>query len=115
MALNITAFTGSEAVGATEHSMTTDTAGPDTDTTEGCFQAVIDVSDMVAGDQLQIRVYEKARAADGQYIVDEWVLTGVQSAKQFVTPALILGAGWDYTLKALSGTITVNWSIRRVS
>lgn len=108
-------YTGTEAVGATEWSLTTDTAGPDADTTDGVFQFFLDVSDMIAGDQLQIRVYEKVRSGDTQRIVYQAILTGAQSEPIWVSPSLILMHGWDVTCDALAGTITVNWSIRQVA
>lgn len=108
-------YTGTEAVGATEHSATTDTSGPDADTTDGVFQAFADVTDMVAGDQLQISIYEKCRSGDTQALVYRTVLTGAQSEPLWVSPSLILLHGWDVTFKALAGTITVNWSIRQVA
>lgn len=108
-------YSGTEAVSTTEWSCTTDTAGPDADTTDGVFQVFLDVSDMVAGDQLQIRVYEKVRSGDTQRIVYEAILTGAQAQPIWVSPSLILMHGWDVTLDALAGTITVNWSIRQVA
>lgn len=109
------AFAGSEAVGATEHSCTTDTAGPDVETSDGVFQVFLDVSDMIAGDQLQIRIYEKVQSTSTQRIVFQAILTGAQSEPVWVSPSLILLHGWDVTLDALSGTITVEWSIRKVA
>lgn len=108
-------YSGTEAVSTTEWSCTTDTAGPDADTTDGIFQVFLDVSDMIAGDQLQIRVYEKCRSADTQRVVYEAILTGAQSTPMWVSPSLILMHGWDVTLDALAGTITVLWSIRSVA
>lgn len=108
-------YSGTEAVGATEHSCTTDTAGPDSDTTDGVFQVFLDVSDMVAGDQLQVRIYEKVRSGDTQRVVYQAILTGAQSDPIWVSPSLVLMHGWDVTLDALAGTITVNWSIRQVA
>lgn len=107
-------YTGTEAVGATEHSLTTDTSGPDADTTDGVIQAFLDVSDMVLGDVLQIRVYEKVRSGDTQRVVYEMILRDVQNTPILVTPTLMLLHGWDITVDALNGTITVNWSIRSV-
>lgn len=106
-------YSGTEAVGATEHSCVNDSSTIAADTTDGVFQVFLDVSDMVAGDQLQIRVYEKCRSGDTQRIVYQAVLTGAQSAPIWVSPSLILMHGWDVTLDALAGTITVNWSIRQ--
>lgn len=108
-------YTGTEAVSTTEHSLTTDTAGPDVDTTDGVFQVFLDVSDMIAGDQLQIRIYEKVTSSSTQRIVYEAILTGAQSQPVWVSPSLVLLHGWDVTLDALAGTITVDWSIRQVS
>ncbi len=107
-------YSGTKAVDTTEWSLTTDTAGPDADTTDGVFQVFLDTSDMVAGDQLQIRIYEKCRAADTQRVIYEAILTGTMAAT-WVSPSLILMHGWDVTLDALAGTITVNWSIRQVA
>lgn len=108
-------YSGTEAIGTTEWSLTTDTAGPDADTTDGVFQVFLDLSDMVAGDQLQIRIYEKVRSGDTQRIVYEAILTGAQAQPIWVSPSLVLLHGWDVTLDALAGTITANWSIRQVS
>ena len=108
-------YSGTEAVSTTEHSLTTDTSGPDVDTTDGVFQLFLDLSDMVAGDELQIRCYEKVRSGDTQRIVAEWSLFGAQSNPNWVSPALILMHGWDFTVDAISGTITVLWSIRSVA
>lgn len=110
-------ITGTEAVSTTEWSLATDTSYDtgDAQTTDGVFQVFIDVSDMIAGDQLQIRIYEKVRSADTQRIVYQAILTGAQSDPIWVSPSLVLMNGWDITCDALAGTITVNWSIRQVS
>lgn len=110
MALEL--YSGTQAVDTTEWSCTTDSAGPDADTTPGKYQLVLDVSNMVAGDTLQIRVYEKARSGDTQRIVQEWILPGAQSSPIWMSPEVTLMHGWDFTLDALAGTITVLWSIR---
>lgn len=108
-------YAGTKAVDATEWSFSTDTAGPDADATVGVFQVFLDTSDMVAGDQLQIRIYEKCRAADPQRVIYEAILTGTM-ASTWVSPSLILLHGWDVTGTTLAGgTITVNWSIRQVA
>lgn len=107
-------YSGTASVGATEWSCTTNTAGPDADTTAGVFQTFIDVSDMIAGDQLQITIYEKARSGDTQRIVYRSLLTGPQSEPIWTSPALMLMHGWDVTLLTVAGTsITVNWSVRQ--
>ena len=110
------AYAGSAAIGATEYSAPNNanysSGSPITD--DGVYQVFLDTSDMVAGDQLQIRIYEKCRSTDTQRVIYESVLTGTM-AETWVSPSLILLHGWDVTLDALAGTITVNWSIRKVA
>jgi len=110
-------ITGTEAVSTTEHSLATDTSYDtgDAQTTDGVYQFFLDVSDMIAGDQLQIRIYEKVRSGDTQRIVYQAILTGAQSEPIWVSPALTLMHGWDVTCDALAGTITVNWSLRQIA
>lgn len=109
------AFAGTEAVGGTEWSCTTDTSGPDVETSDGCFQVFLDVSDMVAADVLRIRIYEKVQSSSTQRVAMEAILTDAQTEPVWVSPALILLNGWDVTLYAISGTITVEWSIRKAA
>jgi hypothetical protein len=110
------AFANTQAVSTTEWSCprdaSYDSGQPQTD--DGIYQVFLDTSDMVAGDQLQIRIYEKCRSGDTQRVIYEAILTGTM-AETWVSPTLILMHGWDVTLKALAGTITVNWSIRKVA
>lgn len=109
-------YTGTEAVTGTEWSLTTDTSGPDVDTSDGVFQAFIDLNALLAGDQFQLRIYEKTRGADTQRIVYEEIVTGAQAQPILVTPSLVLMNGWDFTLKKLAGTDrTITWSIRQVA
>jgi len=107
------AFSGTEAVSTTEHSMTTDTAGPDSDNTDGVYQLWLDLSDMVTADELQIRIYNTALAT--QRIIYQSNLVGVQAFPIWVSPTFVLTTGWDMTLDAIAGTITVTWSIRQVT
>jgi hypothetical protein len=111
------AFAGTEAVATTEWSITTDTSYDtgDAQTADGIYQVWLDVNDMVAGDQLQIRLYEKVGSASTQRVTDEFILVGAQATPAWVSVTLILLHGWDITLDAIAGTITVDWSIRKVA
>ena len=110
------AFAGTQAIGSGEHSFTTDQGSPSPDvaTTDGVYQVICDLSDMVTGDELQLRVYEKTQASDAQGVIYQSNLVGPQSSL-FVFPSLVLMHGWDVTGRAISGTITVTWSIRKVA
>lgn len=112
-------FAGTEAVGTTEHSLPGDAAfGVGTiQTTDVDLQLWLDLSDMIAGDDLQLRVYEKVQASDTQRVVYEARLQGPQSPINQVFPAVgafSLLHGWDVTLDAIAGTVTVTWSGRNV-
>jgi hypothetical protein len=114
MTITIEAFTGTETVGTTEWSMTTDTSGPDTETTSGVFAAMIDLNALAAGDTFRFIVYEKCRTGDTQRSVYTAEFTGAQSTPLWVSPALFLGVGWDMTLKKIAGTDrTINWRISK--
>lgn len=110
------AYAGSAAIGTTEYSCPNagNYSSANAITDDGVYQVFLDTSDMVQGDQLQVRIYEKCRSTDTQRIIYEAILTGTM-ADSWVSPSLILLHGWDVTLDALSGTITVNWSIRKVA
>lgn len=108
------AYSGTASISTTEFSCPNNSTTLTPVTADGVYQVFLDTSDMVAGDQLQIRIYEKCRSADTQRIIYEVVLTDTMAAT-WVTPSLILLHGWDLTLDALAGTITVNWSIRQVA
>jgi hypothetical protein len=110
------AFSGSETVGTTEHSLTTDTAGPDTDTTDGIYQAFIDLNALAAGDLFEFKVYEKVLSSSTQRIVYSARFADVQGAPVWVSPSLVLLHGWDMTLDKISGTDrAIDWSIRKVA
>lgn len=105
--------TGTKSV-STEWSCTADAAFSATaNTTAGKYQLVCDVSTLVAGDLLEIRLYEKCRAGDTQRQLEPtWILSGAQSC-QFVSPEYALKNGWDFTIKITSATPrTILWSIR---
>lgn len=103
--------TGSQTTsGTTEHFL-----GTDPDTTDGVFQFVIDVADMVDTDELEIRLYEKARTGDTARQIHMWKLRHDQSDDLWMSPTLIFMNGWRFSVKATVGTITLLWSIRKVA
>lgn len=108
-------YTGTETVTTTEWSLTTDTAGPDVDTTDGVIVLVLDVSAVAAADLYRVRGYEKCRSGDTQRVRYEAFIGGPQAAPIWESPGQILMHGWDFTLTKISGTDrAINWSIRQV-
>jgi len=116
MAITLNAYTGTETVTTTEWSMTTDTSGPDVDTTAGIFQAFIDVSALAAGDVFEFKVYEKVLSGSTQRLVYYARAANAQGTPVYVSPSLVLGNGWDMTLLKVSGTDrSIDWRISKVA
>lgn len=116
MTITVEAYTGTETVGGTEWSLTLSSSGPVADTTEGVFQAFVDLDALGAGDVFEFRAYEKARTGDTQQAVYSAQFSGPQSTPIWASPTLILGVGWDMTVKKISGTDrTINWRISKVA
>ena len=110
------AYENTAAIGTTEFSCPNNSTTLTPITADGIYQVFLDVSDMVAGDELQIRAYEKVQSAGTQRIIYQSNLVGAQSPPIFVIPSLILLHGWDITLDCIAGTtINVAWSIRAVT
>jgi hypothetical protein len=78
------------------------------------FQAFLDLNAVAAGDVFRFAVYEKCRTGDTQRLVYTAEFSGAQVSPVWVSPGLLLGVGWDMTLKKISGTDrTINWRISK--
>jgi len=108
------AYSGTAAITSTEFSAPNNSTTLTPITDDGVYQVFLDTSDMVAGDELRIRIYEKCRSGDTQRVIYQSYIVGTMT-DTWVSPSLILLHGWDVTLLAVSGTITINWSIRKVA
>jgi hypothetical protein len=116
MTITVEAYTGTEDVSTTEWSLTTDTAGPDADTNAGIYQAFLDLNALASGDVYEFKVYEKVRTGDTQREVYSATFANTQATPVWVSPTLVLGVGWDMTIRKLTGTVrTVNWRISKVA
>lgn len=104
MAITIEAYAVTETVSTTEWSLTTDSAGPDTDTTDGIYQVWLDLSALQAGDIFELYGYEKIQGAGTQRKFLSVPLVGVQAVPGYPCPSYLLGSGWDFTLLKISGT-----------
>lgn len=110
------AFGVTETVSTTEHSFTTDTAGPDTQTDDGVYQMFFDLSALAFGDEFRIRVYEKVLSTDTQRVVYDMSIPGPYSPPVLVLPSLVLIHGWDVTVLKVAGTDrAITGSIRKVA
>lgn len=109
------AFEDAATIGTTEYSLPNDSTTLTPQTDDGVYQVFLDLSAMAAGDQYQLRVYEKVQASGSQLVVYEAIITGAM-ATTYVFPSLVLLHGWDVTVKKLAGTDrSIGWSIRKVA
>jgi hypothetical protein len=108
-------YTGTVAVSSVEWSMTSGTSALGAITDDGIYQLWLDQNDMILADELEVRLYEKVRSGDTQRQVHMWKFKHAQTDKNWVSPTVILIHGWEMTLKATVGTITVLWSIRKIA
>ena len=100
------------SISTTEYSLTGDTASVQAQTSDAMIQALIDFANMVAGDQYEVKVYDKVYGAGSQRVLYHAVLDGPQ-AGPLVTPGLIVMHEWDITVKRLAGSDrSISWSIR---
>lgn len=108
-------FEDAATIGTTEYSLPNDSTTLTPQTDDGVYQVFLDLSAMQAGDQYQLRVYEKVQAIGSQLLVYEAIITGGMAAT-YVFPSLVLLHGWDVTVKKLAGTDrSIGWSIRKVA
>lgn len=94
----------------TEH-----TLGTDPDLTAGVFQLAVDLTNMVRGDALELRVYDKMTGTgDSQVVLKLWHFVGEQNDLGWESEAFILIHGWKMTLKQTTGTSrNFKWSQRK--
>lgn len=112
----ITITTDSATIGTTEYSIVADTtAGVPVAHTDDCIlQVFIDFANMTAAESYDVKIYEKINAGTARVIYHA-SLVGVQ-ATAFVSPALIVGEGYDVTVDKIAGTDrSIAWSIRKVT
>jgi hypothetical protein len=110
------AFVDSASIGTTEYSLTNDSTTLAAQAADGVYQLFLDLSALVAGDEYELKVYEKVSSAGTQRLVESFRFAGVQGSPHTVLPSLILMHGWDFTLQKIAGTDrSIGWSIRKVA
>jgi len=106
----ISAFTSaSPTVGTSEYSFATTSTTPATATDKGCYALTLDGNALAAGDEYLIQVYEAGPTSGGtRRLVESWPIFGPLPSPILMLPApggsLILGNGWDITIKKVAGT-----------
>lgn len=115
--MTISFVDGAATIGTSEYSLpgNTTTGVPTSQTDDCLLQGWVDVGAMASGDAYQITLYEKVNAGT-QRIVDQWTLTDAQAKPAVVIPAVIVGDGWDLTVKKTAGSDrSIRWSLRKIT
>lgn len=109
-------YENSASISTTEYSLTNNSTSIAAKTDDGVFQVFLDLNALAAGDEYELKVYEKVQSGGTQRGVYRAYFVGVQSEPHTVLPSLVLMHGWDVTLDKISGTDrTIGWSIRQVA
>lgn len=115
--MGITFVNNSATISTSEYSLPANTStGVPTSQTDDCMlQGWIDFFAMAAGDEYEVKLYEKVNAGTQRLAAPPWILKGAPSSL-FIIPAVVVGEGWDLTVKKLAGTDrSIGWSLRKVT
>jgi len=109
----IQTYAGEALVGSTELDLPSNSIVLSSLAQVGVYQTFLDLSNLTATERYRFRIYEKVQASSTQRILEEVIITGVQSEPVYAAPALALMHGWTFTLQKLQGTDrNISWSIR---
>lgn len=114
MALTVPLYGSSgSTIGTTEYSLTNNSTTLATKTDNVVITVWIDVTNLAAGDEYEVALYEKAYTGGTQRKITLANLVGAQTDGLFVTGSFHVAIGWDVTMKKISGTDrSIAWSIR---
>lgn len=106
------AYTNTATIGSTEYSLTNNSTTIATRTTKGTYQVAVDFSALAAGDQYELRILEAVRSGGTQRRIMSATIAGT-STEAYITPSIMLGNGWDITVRKIAGTDrSIQWSVR---
>jgi hypothetical protein len=117
MTISSSAFTGTATISTLEYSMVGGSTTLSSSTALGIYQAFIDIANMTSGDTYDFCVKDKARTGDTQRLAYYARFANAAGTPLYISPSMILGPGWDMTLKQISTSTakTFNYSIRSVT
>jgi len=108
-------YTGTATIGTTEYSLTNSSTTIAAKTDDGPIQVWLELHNLAAGDEYELRVYEKVLSSSTQRLVYRQYFRHAQTEPVAVTPSLLVTHGWDVTLARLAGSDrSISWSIRTV-
>lgn len=110
----ITLTQDSATIGTTEYFLASDSTTATYQTTDVVLQVFLDFGAMAAGDEYEIKFYEKVDGTNAEVFYKASIL-GAQS-KMWVSPSFILGVGWEVSLDKIAGTDrTIPWTLAKIA
>jgi hypothetical protein len=103
----------SASISTNEYFLLGDSTSSAYSTTDTVVQVVIDFAAMLAGDEYEVKIYDKVDGTNGRVMYYSY-LNGVQ-ANPLVTPSMLLD-NWEVSIKRTAGADrTIYWSIRKIT
>jgi hypothetical protein len=100
--------TASPTIGATEYSCAAASTSLPTKTDIGFYALTVDFNALAAGDEYLVQVYEMGVSGGTKRLLEAWPVFGPLGEPITFYPApggsLLLGNGWDWTIKKIAGT-----------
>ncbi len=116
MAITLEFAANTQTVSTTELSLINGNSTIATSSSNGIYQAFVDLNAVAAGDIFEFKIYEKTITGGTQRVVYVASFANAQGAPIMVTPTLVLGIGWDMSIKKISGTDrSIVWRISKVA
>jgi hypothetical protein len=110
MSTPFTPMPGSASISTTEFSLPSNSTTRVPQTTACRLTGDIDLSNMAAGDQYRIRIYDKVNGSAQLVLFEAWPPAGTGA---YVLPPRDVNEGWDVTLLLVTGSArTIGWSLK---
>lgn len=112
MAITIT--DDSATIGSTEYFLASDSTTATYQTTDCILQVFLDVSAVAAGDEFLVQFYEKVPTTARVFY--DARIAGAQPRGIWVSPAFVVGTGWEVSIDKIAGTDrAIAWSLRKIA
>lgn len=110
---SITLTQNSATIGTTEFFLASNSTTATYQTADVILQVYLDLGAMAAGDEYLIKIYEKVDGTNPEVIYTA-TKVGAQ-AEMWVSPAFILGVGWEVSVDKIAGTDrSIPWTLAKI-
>jgi hypothetical protein len=112
MTAPFTVTTDSASISNTEYFLASDSTSASYQTTACKLRVLVDLSDLIAGDQFRLRIYEKVNGGTAA-VVYEAYRDGTQG-RLWAPPEIWVNEGWEVSIIRTAGTdATIAWALKK--